>query len=597
MSASVVTSSEAAAAVATVDDVVAGTLLGVSEGVATVRLFATGQEVQVILAQGADVQPGRPATSPDFSAFVVGESVALRFVPSASAGPAIATLFQSVVKSGIVEMTSASEQALATSEGRFRAGYARLSSWRGRRARSASLTGRTRRQGSGTPTPSSSANGSRTGVRTRSLGGLAFVCGKHEACQPRGLGPKSDVSGVPNRTCRPPVVGSSSNRVGCCHRGLVVPGSLGGVARSGRLVRTFAAAGARSLANGATVPCNCFGGYGRERRLGWPQVIQFVPVAGLVFWAAASWQGSPWTVAQGAALVGGCTAIGASIHLVLARPSWTRVRADRLSRQETSIVRNVLRRSSRPMAEILIVVFGVSACALVLLACAGLVEVFRQLEEIRGQLKIDDQPLVLDYEPADVPGELVPADVLRGRTALVFLHARCGTCRLIAEEFRSRPTPGVWFVVPEGDAEATKAFKELVASGKVVLDVGEQLAEALRMDVSPAFVVIDDGKATSAAGVSTLGQMRQTHGRDTPTFTAAGRGLARCGPRSARSPSRRPRASVSSPPPEASRLSVSCTCHRTRPCGALPSRLAFGTTSRSLWPSCSQRLSPRPCGQ
>lgn len=174
------------------------------------------------------------------------------------------------------------------------------------------------------------------------------------------------------------------------------------------------------------------------------------------------------------------------------------------------------------MADWVLIGLALLSVAMSSICFAALVETFKQLAEIRSSLDIDDAPLELTIEHADLRGQIPAAAAGLASALLVFLHGRCGTCRLVADAYGAAPPPGVWFVIPREDAHASKGFEALLSSGQVILDDDEALADALRLDVAPAVVTVADGQATSAHGISTLRQVTKLVGRDMrPALAAA----------------------------------------------------------------------------
>ncbi|WP_230317284.1 hypothetical protein [Conexibacter sp. W3-3-2] len=145
-----------------------------------------------------------------------------------------------------------------------------------------------------------------------------------------------------------------------------------------------------------------------------------------------------------------------------------------------------------------------------LITSAALVEVFRQLAEIRRTLDLDDSPMALEFQERDLreaPVDL-PPDMLEGHHGLVFLHATCGTCRLVAEAYASAPDRRAIFVIPSEDVDATPAFRRLAETSQVFADSDEALAGFLGMDVAPSVVGVEDGRAVGAVGISTVRQVK-----------------------------------------------------------------------------------------
>lgn len=163
------------------------------------------------------------------------------------------------------------------------------------------------------------------------------------------------------------------------------------------------------------------------------------------------------------------------------------------------------------MSDALLLALVLLGCIVSLVTAGALVEVFRHLAEIRNKLDLDDEPLVLDFQTRDLRTApvAVPEAVDRAsRTALVFMHGRCGTCRLVAEAFATIPESRAWFVLPAQDVDAAPAFGRLAATGRVFADRGEELAEYLGIDVAPTVVLVEDGRAERALGISTVRQVR-----------------------------------------------------------------------------------------
>lgn len=124
------------ASTAAVDDAVAGMLVQVmSPTIALVRLAGSGDSVTVRLGKGADVLPGRSGQSErDLSLFVPGEEVALRFVGAASpSGEKFVSMFQSMVSSVAVQVSTVSDSGLETSAGYFTVSEENRGRWRDRR--------------------------------------------------------------------------------------------------------------------------------------------------------------------------------------------------------------------------------------------------------------------------------------------------------------------------------------------------------------------------------------------------------------------------------------------------------------------------------
>jgi hypothetical protein len=155
----------------------------------------------------------------------------------------------------------------------------------------------------------------------------------------------------------------------------------------------------------------------------------------------------------------------------------------------------------------LVAVFGVILCV----CAAALVEVFRQLQELRSQSGLEDEPMALDIRSGELTTSEIglPEDVARLPEAIVvFLHARCGTCRMVADAFRGGAPESVWFVIPAEDVEGTRAFRSLAeATNRVIAEHDDGISDALGMDVAPAVVTVQYGVVQRGLGVSTAKQV------------------------------------------------------------------------------------------
>jgi hypothetical protein len=156
---------------------------------------------------------------------------------------------------------------------------------------------------------------------------------------------------------------------------------------------------------------------------------------------------------------------------------------------------------------VLVGAVGIVACV----CAAALTEVFRQLEELRRAMRLDDQPMPLDLPSDDVTADDLglPAAVRELPEAiLVLLHRKCGTCRAVAEAFRGGAPRGVWFVIPEEDLASSRAFEALTAAtAQVILDGPGGIAATLQLDVAPAVVTLRHGAVEQVLGVSTATQL------------------------------------------------------------------------------------------
>jgi hypothetical protein len=160
----------------------------------------------------------------------------------------------------------------------------------------------------------------------------------------------------------------------------------------------------------------------------------------------------------------------------------------------------------------LAIVAMVGLAAVLVLVCAALVEVFRQLNDLREVTQLDDRPTPLTL-PRDalagasaipLPGELAETPV----AAVVVLSPDCATCITIAQDLGGQPLPTVWFTVAGEDHGESRVRRSLAGQGdRLVAGLGDALRDRLGLDVAPAVVVFDFGKVRHAFAVGSTRQV------------------------------------------------------------------------------------------
>lgn len=153
---------------------------------------------------------------------------------------------------------------------------------------------------------------------------------------------------------------------------------------------------------------------------------------------------------------------------------------------------------------------GVVLAAGVAVCCGALVEVFRQLADVRSALNLDDRPLPLAIKPGELQTAALglPDEIEQEPEALiVFLSSKCATCLSIAEAFRGGSPSSVWFVLHEADA-AGRLWETLHESRtRVVVDDGERIATNARLEVTPAVMTARFGDVARVQAVSSPRQV------------------------------------------------------------------------------------------
>lgn len=154
---------------------------------------------------------------------------------------------------------------------------------------------------------------------------------------------------------------------------------------------------------------------------------------------------------------------------------------------------------------------GAFVVAVLTLCCAALVEVFRQLGEMRSVLNLGDQAPPLNIRSRELSSSDLglPTAVMREPEVIaIFLSAKCATCIAIAEAFRGGAPGTVWFVLSGDGSRASALWEYLKASeGRVLVDANERIARAIDLNVTPAVFTIRWGEVIKAHAVSSPRQV------------------------------------------------------------------------------------------
>lgn len=158
----------------------------------------------------------------------------------------------------------------------------------------------------------------------------------------------------------------------------------------------------------------------------------------------------------------------------------------------------------------LVLASAVVLAVLVALCCAALVEVMRQLAEIRRRLSLEDMPIPLglanrDLRVADIglPTELAQAPA----AIVVFLSPTCASCLAIAEAFHGGAPSTVWFVLPTRPYPDHLVRTLSGSATRVIFDENDAIASAIDLRVTPAVLTTSFGEITRAQAVSTPRQV------------------------------------------------------------------------------------------
>lgn len=143
------------------------------------------------------------------------------------------------------------------------------------------------------------------------------------------------------------------------------------------------------------------------------------------------------------------------------------------------------------------------------------VELFRQVQQIREFLDLEDRPAQLDLGKAQgLPASAVglPAPLDDARSAMVlFLTNKCATCRSIGASLKGALPQAMWLIVESltsDDADGDAFVEEFqLASGRTLVDPGGRIAARLGLDITPSAVFVEDGRLRAAKTVPSSRQM------------------------------------------------------------------------------------------
>lgn len=159
------------------------------------------------------------------------------------------------------------------------------------------------------------------------------------------------------------------------------------------------------------------------------------------------------------------------------------------------------------MATLALIAVGLLSL-LTFLLFGALLEMYRDIRQLRDAAGILDRPLVVDItsiegkSPSEygLPGTLDSAP----SAILLFLSERCLTCRVIAASL-GEPLPSTLWVVAEArDSQLADNFVKvtnLISHERVLLDIGGQIANRMGLNTSPVGFRIQNGRFASATTV------------------------------------------------------------------------------------------------
>ena len=162
------------------------------------------------------------------------------------------------------------------------------------------------------------------------------------------------------------------------------------------------------------------------------------------------------------------------------------------------------------MVTVLLIAVGVMALFMTLLF-AALVEMYRDLRQIRDAIGILDRPVNIDI--GVVAGTHPSAYGLPrtldsvGSALVLFLSERCATCQALAAGL-AKPLPLALWIVFEGRTAESAAellerygLNEIASRGRVMADVGGEIAGRIGLHTTPVGFRVENGIITFATTV------------------------------------------------------------------------------------------------
>lgn len=159
-----------------------------------------------------------------------------------------------------------------------------------------------------------------------------------------------------------------------------------------------------------------------------------------------------------------------------------------------------------------IALISVALLALLVFVLFGaLLEMYRDIRQLREAIGILDQPLNVDVGPVagtNPSNYGLPQALDSAVSALIlFLSERCGTCRSLAAGLSIPLPPGLWIVLEARDTDSAVTFlnsfnlNRLTLDEHVVVDVGGKIAYRIGLDTTPIGFRVENGAIVSATTV------------------------------------------------------------------------------------------------
>lgn len=161
-----------------------------------------------------------------------------------------------------------------------------------------------------------------------------------------------------------------------------------------------------------------------------------------------------------------------------------------------------------------VLIFVAILALFVFILFGALLEMFRDVRQLRDVAGILDRPLNIDI--GEVKGTnpsvygLPPLLNSASSAIVLFLSERCATCRSIAAGFERELPSGLWLVVDSGRRSNgsspldLETLKERDSDERVIVDVGNTIASRIGLETTPVGFRIENGVFVNATTIPSV---------------------------------------------------------------------------------------------
>ncbi|MDI6103372.1 hypothetical protein QLQ12_32660 [Actinoplanes sp. NEAU-A12] len=149
---------------------------------------------------------------------------------------------------------------------------------------------------------------------------------------------------------------------------------------------------------------------------------------------------------------------------------------------------------------------------LTLLLLGSQVEMYRTIEQLREFGGLVDRPVPLDLPKNRTPSKAgLPAELdTTVRAVVLLLSDRCGTCRALAGSLDGAVNEDLYLIVEPGtgvDGASELALTYRLDPARTVIDETGDISSGVGIRVTPAAIVIENGRMTRASTVPSTRQL------------------------------------------------------------------------------------------